>query len=213
MSTRRRQSLWAVGILIGTVLVGLIWFALAQPLKVLPRIRPAPAYALTTVQGESVHSELMRGGLTFYTFTSSACDSPAFTAQREALQSVVTQANAVTTMPIRVVTMMVDGKDCTGEVPPLPYEIRLVGNAEPLKQIIGGSFGVYYAVSATQSEIDPVMVLVDGWGIVRAEYRTASPNTTTLWRDVQLIVDEVKNSKGIARYAYEAAHLFLCYPR
>jgi len=31
-------------------------------------------------------------------------------------------------------------------------------------------------------------------------------------RDIALLTDEAKNSQGAARYAYEAAHLFLCYP-
>ena len=60
-------------------------------------------------------------------------------------------------------------------------------------------------------DYDPAMMLVDGWGILRAEYRTPTPKLETVVRDVRLLIDEAENSEGVARYAYEAAHLFLCY--
>jgi len=56
-------------------------------------------------------------------------------------------------------------------------------------------------------------VLVDGLGIMRAEYRTGAPAPELIARDVNLLVKEAANSDGIARLGYEAAHLFLCYPR
>ena len=61
--------------------------------------------------------------------------------------------------------------------------------------------------------IDPVFALVDGWGVLRAVYRTATPDVEILKRDLRLVVQEVQNSTGVNRYAYEAAHLFLCYPK
>jgi protein SCO1/2 len=83
-----------------------------------------------------------------------------------------------------------------------------------LKQIIGGGFGVYYTASEDGSFVfDPTFVLVDGAGIVRARYRGETLNLTTLQRDIKLIAQEAQNSDGAMRLAYEAAHLFLCYPK
>jgi protein SCO1/2 len=48
---------------------------------------------------------------------------------------------------------------------------------------------------------------------MRADYRTGALDPTILVRDVNLLVEEAANSDGIARLGYEAAHLFLCYPR
>ena len=62
-------------------------------------------------------------------------------------------------------------------------------------------------------KFDPAFILVDGWGIMRAEYRTAAPEVDLIMRDIDLVTTEARNSTGAARYAYEAAHLFVCYPR
>ncbi len=87
------------------------------------------------------------------------------------------------------------------------------GDPTRLKNAIGGGFGAYY----TQEEdgafkFDPMFVLVDGWGIIRAKYRTGEPDLATIERDIGMIVEEANNSEGASRVAYEAAHLFLCYP-
>jgi protein SCO1/2 len=93
------------------------------------------------------------------------------------------------------------------------------GEPERTKQVIGRGFGVYYSDAETAADgsrqvtFDPRYVLVDGWGIIRAEYRTASPDPDLLERDVNYLLSEARNSKGIARLGYEAAHLFSCYPR
>ncbi|MCS7040866.1 MAG: hypothetical protein NZP34_14765, partial [Caldilineales bacterium] len=60
---------------------------------------------------------------------------------------------------------------------------------------------------------DPVYILVDGWGIIRREYRyrTLTPDVDRIVRHIGVLAEEVRNSRGAARLAYEAAHLFLCY--
>ena len=60
---------------------------------------------------------------------------------------------------------------------------------------------------------DPKFVLVDGWGIIRGEYRyqTITPDTDRILRHIKVLADEVHNSEGAATLAYEAAHYFLCY--
>ena len=56
-------------------------------------------------------------------------------------------------------------------------------------------------------------MLVDHLGIMRAEYRTGALDPALLARDVNLLLEEAANSQGVVRLGYEAAHLFLCYPR
>ena len=80
--------------------------------------------------------------------------------------------------------------------------------------MIGGGFSTYFNQDEKGNfTVDPVFVLVDGWGIQRAVYRTPTPDVETLQRDLRLVVQEARNSTGVNRYAYEAAHLFLCYPK
>jgi hypothetical protein len=58
--------------------------------------------------------------------------------------------------------------------------------------------------------VDPIIVIVDPLGIVRAEYRIA-PSPEMLTRDLEALEQEVRESRGVRRYLYEAAHLFRCY--
>ena len=88
------------------------------------------------------------------------------------------------------------------------------GGAPQLKSVIGGGFSVYYKEQEDgRFKLDPAFILVDGNGVMRAEYRTDSPDIDIILRDMGLLAAEVDNSDGIYRFAYEAAHLFSCYPR
>ena len=83
-----------------------------------------------------------------------------------------------------------------------------------LKHIIGGGFEAYYDKNENGSfEMSPKFVLVDGWGIIRGEYRyqTLTPDTDRILRHIYVLAEEVQNSQGAATLAYEAAHYFLCY--
>lgn len=88
------------------------------------------------------------------------------------------------------------------------------GDALPVKYIIGGGFGAYYQENGDGTfTFDPMFVLVDGAGLIRAKYRTATPDMETIQRDLELVAKEAVESTGATRLAYEAAHLFLCYPK
>ena len=73
------------------------------------------------------------------------------------------------------------------------------------------------AAAAAQADgsfkFDPAFVLVDGWGIVRGEYRyqTMTPDSERILRHLGVLAEEVINSQGANSIAYEAAHYFLCY--
>ena len=55
-----------------------------------------------------------------------------------------------------------------------------------LKNVIGGGFGAYYDQAEDGSFVfDPQFVLVDGWGIRRAAYRTANPDPALIERDLR----------------------------
>jgi len=83
-----------------------------------------------------------------------------------------------------------------------------------LKHIVGGGFEAYYdPQEGGRYNFDPKFALVDGWGIIRGEYRyqTLTPDTVRILRHIQVLADEVHNSQGTASLAYEATHFFLCY--
>ncbi len=79
--------------------------------------------------------------------------------------------------------------------------------------MVGAGFKVYYTPNGEDGyRVDPAFFLVDGWGILRAEYRYRIPRTDLLLRDIGLVTREARAATGMVRLAYEAAHLFACYP-
>ena len=69
-------------------------------------------------------------------------------------------------------------------------------------------------VSWTSDSGPPSYAIVDGWGMIRGEYRyqTLADDADKLVRHIDVLGGELRNSGGIASFAYEAAHVFQCYP-
>jgi protein SCO1/2 len=205
--------------------VGTLAFAVLQPVKVLPRISLAPGLALTDQEARRLTSEDLRGQIVLYTFSYTRCGAPCseMNGVMRDLQRRLGEAVDAEDLPVRLVTISFDAERDTPDVlrgfaatvgaDPARWRFA-TGDPARLKQAIGSGFQVYYAPAAAEAfQFDPAFILVDGWGIIRAEYRTARPELGRLLRDIRLVADEARNSTGVARYAYEAAHLFLCYPR
>ena len=198
-------------------------FVIFQPITVLPRIALAPGYALADQQGDLVTSEDLRGHIVLYHFSYAGCTARCepSNAALQTLQAQLDELAADVPIPIEITTISFDERDDAGALTRYASALGarasrwrfLHGEAQRLKQIIGGGFRTYYSREADGSfAFDPVFVLVDGWGIQRAIYRTAAPPLDIVQRDIDLLVQEAEHSRGATRYAYEAAHLFLCYP-
>ncbi len=219
-----RMLIWRLFFgLFGLIGGGVIWFSTARPILVLPRITLAPGFYLTDQNGERFTSEALRGELTLYNFTYSQCEAPCVQTSffmRE-VQSRLPEVSS--SVPINLVTFSIDPeRDDVAQLQAFAEEMGVdptvwhvvTGGAAQLKSVIGGGFGVYYkAEEDGRFKLDDAFFLVDGSGIMRAEYRTASPDMDIILRDLKLLAEEVDNSEGIYRLAYEAAHLFSCYPR
>lgn len=219
-------ALWArlFSLLLLLVGIGIFLFITLRPVQVLPRITLAPGYALMDQHGEQVTSEDMRGRIVLYDMTYTHCGEGCVstTPIMQAVQSRLGEIEAGD-IPITLVTISVDAERDTPEAlqayaaksNPDGGDWRFVtGDPKRLKWVVGGGFGVYYRADDPDAmKLDPAFMLVDGAGLLRAEYRTAVPDVDILLRDIRLVAEEANNSEGSARVAYEAAHLFLCYPR
>lgn len=218
----RRPPTWIIALLL-LPLLGVIAFAVFQPIQVLPRISLAPGFALTDQDGNRLTNEDLRGSLVLYTFTYTNCDGGCPDTGR-AMRQLQTELAALDTggIPIELVTISFDPmRDGPAEL--AAYAERLdadlsnwhfvTGDPAKLKNIIGGGFSTFYEARADGTfEYYPTFVLVDGWGILRAKYRTDAPDPDIVKRDMNLVISELNNSEGVSSVAYEAAHLFLCYP-
>ena len=218
----RPAVLWTLLALIPVVAV--VAFAVLQPVKVRPRMGLAPGYLFDQMTGERLTNEDMRGRLVFYDFTYTTCGDacPPTGASMRAIQQLVTQVDTAG-LPVEFVTVAFDPERDT-PVALQAYASSLnadlanwhfvTGDPARLKNVIGGGFGIYYQPDDGGGyTYDPAIVLVDGNGIIRAEYKGGTPDPAEVTRDLDLLVTEIRNSDGPGSLVYEAAHLFLCYPK
>jgi protein SCO1/2 len=219
-------------IIIAIVVTSVVAFAVFQPVKVLPRISLAPGYAFVNQNNESRTSEDYRGKLTLYNFTYAHCngDCPDTTKEMQGLRTAI-EESAPVGIDYALVTVTLDPERDTPEAlnlfaaPYLGTEESTVSwdfiTGDPLRvrYMVGGGFSLFYETVASPNSADdydvkfyPYFVLVDGWGIVRAEYPSATLDYDEVINDIKFLTTEINNSEGAAKYAYEAAHLFRCYP-
>ena len=218
---------WGVYLLLGVIVLGILAFATLKPIRVLPRIRLAPGFALLDHTGQQVSSEDLRGTVVLYTFTYSRCRTEACQELWDILRYVDRHITEAVTggVPFRLAVISFDP---TYDTPERLRQFReayhiparwllLTGtDANRLRYVIGGGFEVYYEpLPNGEFAFDPAFILVDGWGIIRGEYRyeTLMPQQERLVRHLNVLFAEIRNSRGAAKVAYEAAHLFLCYAR
>ncbi|MEZ4590162.1 MAG: SCO family protein [Chloroflexota bacterium] len=209
--------------LFGLLAAGVIWFSTARPITVLPRITLAPGFYLSDQNGVRFTSEDLRGQIVLYNFTYTNCTDPCVETSSimAEVQSRLPEIEA--SVPLKLVTFSIDPeRDDAAQLAAYAAELGAdasvwhwaTGGAKQLKSVIGGGFGVFYDVREDgRFKLDPAYFLVDGSGVIRAEYRTGQPDINIIMRDFGLLAAEVDHSEGIYRFAYEAAHLFSCYPR
>ncbi|MCB9133900.1 MAG: SCO family protein [Anaerolineales bacterium] len=200
-------------------------FAVFQPVKVLPRVRLSPGFALVDQNAETLTNESLRGNIVLYNFTYTRCPEPCMD-MNETMQTI--QKNVaemeLNGVPFTLVTISFDPEYDTPAVlkayansmgaTPTNWYFATLNDPSLLKTIVGGGFEAYYEKQADGSfRFTPTYVLVDGWGIVRGQYRyeTLASTADRITRHVGVLVEEVQKSVGATKLVYEAAHLFLCY--
>jgi len=221
----RRLLVYGVATLIALFVVAAFAFAIFQPIKVLPRIRLAPGFSLVNQAGTTLTNEDLRGQLVLYNFTYSRCGEACAQANETMHQVQERLAELdLAGVPVSLVSISVDSlRDTPAELQaysnslgaePERWQVATTNNTNLLKTIVGSGFEVYYEPDDQGGyKLDPVFVLVDGWGIIRGEYRYLSriPDAERILQHIQVLIEEIQQSVGAARLAYEAAHLFSCY--
>lgn len=207
------------------ILLGALAFAIFEPIQVLPRIRLAPGYLLTNQAGENLTSEDARGSIVVYNFGYTDCGESC-----ESMTQTMTEIQArldevdVGDTDVRFVTISFDPASDTPEVLDA-YATDIGANpdswsfatADPghVENVVKAGFNTWYEQNDDGSfSFDPAFVLVDGWGVIRGEYRyqTTASDSDKILHHIDILGEEIRNSHGAATLAYEAAHFFLCYP-
>lgn len=198
------------------LLVGGAGFIILQPITVLPRIALAPGFGLQNGDGTVVSNEDLRGTITLYSFSAVNCGSECGQTADD-IAAVAQALAAQATTPINVVTLALNEEapaalaGLGGIIGQVTWQ-WLTGDAQRMRYVVGGGFNLYYDQQAGSVDFAPRYVLVDELGMIRAYYYTAQPDPAALHRDINFLLDEAANSTGSKKLAYEAAHLFLCYP-
>ena len=200
-------------------------FAIFEPIQVLPRIRLAPAFAMVDQGGSLWTSDGARGSVSLYTFVygecGSKCDSIHAT-MAEISRRAPTEVD-LGNVELNHVTVSFDPGRDAGRLPALADGTGADGDRwrwavmaeDDVADVLGAGFRVFSEPRSDGSfAFDPAFVLVDGWGVVRGEYRyaTLADDADKLIRHIGILGEELRNSRGAGSIAYEAAHVFLCYP-
>ena len=210
---------------VALIIVAALAFAVFEPIQVLPRIRLAPGYLLTDQGGESLTSEDVRGDIVLYNFGYSDCgeECAAMNETMIEIQDRIGEAEVGDT-EVRFVTVSFDA---VADTPDRLQEYAdslgadteqwsfVSGEPDHLANVVKAGFEAYYAERDDGSfTFDPVFVLVDGWGVIRGEYRyqTNASDADKILHHLDILGEEIRNAHGAATLAYEAAHFFLCYP-
>lgn len=221
----KRFFLYGFYTLVIIIVGGAFAFKLFQPVQVLPRIRLAPGFLAIDQDRQRLTNEDLRGQFVLYNFIYTNCTNDC-EQMNQTMREVQNQLDTVALgdIDVSLVTISFDPERDTPEalqayaqtVGADPAIWRFVTIADPsmTKTVIGGGFESYYEANGSGGfNFDPAFVLVDGWGIVRGEYRyqTMTSDTERLLRHLGVLAEEVINSQGANSLAYEAAHYFLCY--
>ena len=169
------------------LVLAVVGFAVWQPLQVVPRLRPAPPFSLSTPDGAPVSNTAWWGQPYVVAFHAT---------EHERLPQVMRDLPPLD--DVGLVEIVVGGPP-----PEVPGWTRLAGPTDRVRQVVGGGFGVLIPDEER-------LALVDHQGVVRAIYPADSTAPHRIARDLALLRTEMK-SNGVERALFEAAHLFACY--
>ncbi len=206
-------------------IAGAMAFVIFEPIQVLPRIRLAPGYALMSQDGSSVSSEAARGTVTLYNFAPTDCTTECEDMNRTMadVQAWVQTDLNLGEVDFRLVTIALDPVEDPDQLVEAASRsgsdgvnwIWVGGDQTTIETVAGTGFRRFFETQDNGSiRFDPGYVLVDGNGVVRGDYRyqTLADDSDKLSSHLKILADEIRYANGATAIAYEAAHLFLCYP-
>ncbi len=200
-------------------------FAVFEPIQVLPRLRLAPGYGLISDDGSFATSEDARGTVTLYSFAPTDCGDRCddLFATLGIVQDRVAAEVDLGETDFRIVTIALDQVDDAEALATAADASGADGfrwhwyggDTDDIDTIVASGFRRWFERGEDGViEFDQAYMLVDGNGVIRGDYRyqTLADDHDKLVRHTAILAEEIRNANGATALAYEAAHLFLCYP-
>ncbi len=197
-------------------------FVAFRPVTVIPRLSLAPGFGLVDQDGGRLTSDDLKGSLTLYGFTYGACEGACNHIVETMAEVQLRLPDAgLGELPVRLVTVSFDPeRDTPGRLRELAarsgaipgtWDFVTARDTTEARAIVGTGFGAWYEKRPDGSfAFDPVLVLVDGLGVRRVEYRVGEPDADRILSQMSELGVEAR-AEGVMRFAYEAAHFLSCY--
>jgi protein SCO1/2 len=196
-------------------------FVAFRPVTVIPRLSLAPGFALVDQAGERLTSDDLKGSLTLYGFTYGGCGPECPDVVGAMAEVAGRLPSAGLEVPVRLVTVSFDPERDTPPrlaaeagrlgADPSTWSFAAAADTAATRAVVGSGFGVWYQREPDgEYRHDPVLVLVDGLGVRRVEYRTGLPGADRVVEQMRELAVESR-AQGAMRFAYEAAHFLSCY--
>lgn len=221
----KRGTKIALAITFALIVGGVGYFAIGQPIQVLPRLQTAVPFEMHDQNGDVYRYPDGAGAINVYVVVA-AWDEAAVARAERLLESVYARLAAEDALPYaRIAWITPDPvnddlqsiRSLATRLPILKATGASLLMAAPaaVRFAVGAGMGVYVGPQPEPGQrvsYEPTLVLVDDQGWVRGRYGVRSADERSLLRDISLLAAEVK-AQGAERALYKAAHLFLCYPR
>lgn len=216
----------AVAVIIGLIVVAVGYFAIGRPIQVLPRIQTTIPFEMSDQNGDLYRYPDRARPMNLYVVVAT-WDDEAVARAEEMLERVYAelreQENIDELLEIAWISPDPANDDieslraASARIPILQATGAPLLTAAPtvVRLAVGAGMGIYVSPPAegqTRVAYEPGLVLVDNVGYVRGRYSLNEADERRLVRDLPLLVAEV-TAEGSEKALYEAAHLFLCYPR
>lgn len=196
-------------------------FVAFRPVTVIPRLSLAPGFSLVDQDEDRLTSDDVKGSLTLYGFTYGGCGPGCPDVAGTMAEIARRIPGADLGIPVRLVTVSFDPvRDTPGRLAeravrlgadPATWSFAVAADTVVTRAIVGSGFGVWYEREPDGAyRHDPVLVLVDGLGVRRVEYRTGLPDPGRVIEQMRELAVESR-AEGAMRFAYEAAHFLSCY--
>lgn len=222
----KRGVKFALVVAIVAILGAVGYFAIGQPIQVLPRLQTAIPFEMYDQDGDVYRYPDQAGRINVYLVVA-AWDDEAVARAEQLLQSAYARFEAegvqqyveiawITPDPVNDDLQSI--RSLASEVPLLQSTDASLLMAAPtaVRFAVGAGMGVFVGPHPEEQgrrvTYEPTLVLVDDVGYVRGRYGIRTVDERVLLRDISLLAAEVK-AEGTERALYQAAHLFLCYPR